>query len=313
MQDHRPVSPPDRPVSGARRRSVLHTVRALAGAVLAVGLAGCTGGAGGPSSAGATTSPGGLPAGVTVAVTQQRSDVAERQAEVQIHNGTDAAIRIGAVRLDDPRFAEPAPRVVDRTSTLAAGGTVNVRVQLPEMACDAPAGAESVATLELETGGTARTVTAPAAEVFPFLADLYRRECVAQAVTGVADIALSAFTPSAAGSAATLELSIEPKPGADAGVALTGIRETNLLTFTGVRDGALPLDVPLAGAATAQTIALPVLPSRCDPHAVQEDKRGTVFTIDVAVDGAPGQFTLAADAEMRGRILAWVTAWCGAG
>ena len=87
---------------------------------------------------------------------------------------------------------------------------------------------------------------------------------------------------------------------------LVGIRETNLLTFTGLADGALPLGIDIGAAARAtRTIPLPLLPARCDPHAVQEDKRGTVFAVDVTVDGEPGQFLLG------GRLLTWVTQWCG--
>ena len=36
-------------------------------------------------------------------------------------------------------------------------------------------------------------------------------------------------------------------------------------------------------------VDLPLVPLRCDPHAVQEDKRGTVFTLDVEVDGRTGR------------------------
>ena len=280
--------------------------------MLALALTGCSAAAapGTPPSTG-DASPTDLPAGVTVAVTQLRSDVADRQAQVQVRNGSDAPIEIGAVRLDDPRFAAPANRVVDRTSTLAPGAAVNVRVQLAGPACDAPDEATSTVTIDFATADDRGTATAPAAEVFPFLAELHRRDCVAEEVAAVADIGLSGFAPSPPGRPATLLLTIDPVPGADAELALTGIRETNLLTYTEADGGALALDVTLAGGRRdAQAIALPLLPARCDPHAVQEDKRGTVFTLDVLLDGEVGQVTLAADADLKAELLAWVTAWC---
>lgn len=285
---------------------------ALVALGLSVMLSGCVAGVSGPQSS--TPLPG-LPEGVTVAVTQQRSDVADRQAEVQIRNGTGAAIRIGDVRLDDPRFSAPATRVIDRTSTLAPGATANVRVQLPAVACagDAEA-ATSTVTIAYEVDGRAGTGTAPAAELFPFLAALHQRECVAQAVTDVADVRFGAFTPSTAGSPAALDLEIVPRAGVAGDLVLTGIRETNLLSFAGRDDGSFPLAVTTTGAdRRAQTVALPLVPARCDPHAVQEDKRGTVFTLDVVVGGDAGQFTLAADADLKAQLLAWVTRWCGYG
>ena len=289
----------------------LNTVRASAltvGLVLAVATAGCAAGTPDPGP----TDPTGLPPGVTVALTQQRSDVAARQAEVQIHNGAASPLRVGDVRLVDPRFASAATRVVDRTSTLAPDATVNIRVQLPDVVCGGGDDAASTVTIAYELDGRSHTATAPASELFPFLAELHRRDCVAQAVDAAASVTFGAFTSAGAGAPATLDLVIVPTAGADADVVLVGIRETNLLTFAGLADGALPLGVEIApGDATARTVSLPLLPARCDPHAVQEDKRGTVFPVDVTVDGEPGQFLLAAPPDLRGRLLTWVTAWCG--
>lgn len=287
-------------------------------------LAGCAAAAPGPVPSDAA---GTLPEGLTVAVTQLRSDVAERQAQVQIRNGTDETLRIGAVRLDDPRFEGGATRVVDRTSTVAAGATVNVRVQLPDAACDAD-GAHSASNaprstvtvmVDYEIDGRAATGTATADEVFPFLDALHARDCAAARVAEIAAVGWGAFTPSAAGQPAELELTVVPQSGTGT-LAITGIRETNLLSFVGVsggvgmNTGVLPLGVEVAGAdRPASTVALPLLPARCDPHAVQEDKRGTVFTLEVTVDGTPGQVALAAPPELRSRLLTWVTEWCGYG
>jgi hypothetical protein len=296
-----------------RRAAPARRVRSC-GLVLAalVLLAGCAGGGmPGPSP---THSAEALPDGVTVAVTQLRSDVADRQVQVQIHNGSDAVLTIGAVRLDDPRFDGPAPRVVDRTSRLSAGATVNVRVQLPEADCGVGDDAASTATIDYEIDGRTGTGTAGAPEVFPFLAAIHRRECVAQSVAEIADVEFGPFTPSAAGSPASLVLSIVPRNVNAGEVRFTDVRETNLLSFVGVADGALPLGAAVgADDQAAQTLTLPLVPARCDPHAVQEDKRGTVFTLDVEGDGEPGQFTLAADPDLKARLLTWVTQWCGYG
>ena len=46
---------------------------------------------------------------------------------------------------------------------------------------------------------------------------------------------------------------------------------------------------------------------------MQEDKRGTIFDLEVEIDGEPGEIELAASEELRGRMLTWVADWCGFG
>lgn len=294
--------------ASVRRARRLKSARAAAVTSAALLLGAC---APGPVASPDAT-PSTLPAGITVAVTQQRSDVADRQAEVQIHNGTADPVRVGAVRLTDPRFAAPAERVVDRTSTLAPGATVNVRIQLPDVACaaDGTDAAASTVTIAYETGGRTGSARATADELFPFLDALHRRECVAQRVGEIADVQWGGFTASASGAPAALELRIAPRGGVGT-LDILDVRETNLLTFEGVAGGVYPLRVEAHAGGDPVTVSLPVVPARCDPHAVQEDKRGTVFTLDARVDGEVEQFTLAAEPELKARLLAWVTEWCG--
>ena len=79
--------------------------------------------------------------------------------------------------------------------------------------------------------------------------------------------------------------------------------------------GAAPFVVgaEVDGFGLAQRVRVPLVPLRCDPHAVMEDKRGTIFDVTVAFDGASGVVEVAAPAEVKGEILAWVADWCGFG
>lgn len=297
---------------GSRMRNLRSCERVAAMtamAALAAGLlAGCAPGAEAPSAEASA-----LPAGVTVQLTQLRSDVASRQIEVRVTNGSDESLSIGAVSVVDERFSEPAVRVIDRSSTLAPGGVADIRVQLAAATCDTSEGEDTTVTMAYETNGEAGTATVAAPEVFPFLAALHTRECVAERVGAAVDVRFGAFDPSAAGEPAALELEITPRTDAS-GITLVAIRETNLLTFEGLENGQYRLDVGLGldlEAMSAQTITLPLLPARCDPHAVQEDKRGTVFSLRVEIDGDEGSFDLIADPDLRGRLLSWVAQWCG--
>ncbi len=290
------------------RRSVAALTLALA---LALALAGC--------SPEVTTPPtptvvAVLPDGVTVELRQSRADVAGRQASVRVTNGSDEEITIGAVTVSDPRFQEPARRLVDRASTIGPGRAVDVRVQLAEAACDVADDADATVTLQFAVDEGEGEVELAIDDTVPFVDALHARECVRQRVLGAASIDLGAFTASPAREPAALDLSIVARAGAT-DLRLIGIRETNLLTFAEIGEaGVFALDIDLATAErTLLTVPLPLQPARCDPHAVLEDKRGTVFRLLVEIDGEEGSFDLAASDELRGRLLDWVADWCDFG
>ncbi|WEK12907.1 MAG: hypothetical protein P0Y48_10580 [Candidatus Microbacterium phytovorans] len=231
-------------------------------AVLAVG---CS-----PTAEQPPASADGLPAGVTVELRQTRADVAGRQAAVAVHNGTGRSIEIGAVSVADPRFAQPATRTVARTSTVPAGATVDIRVQLTEVACDAPADATATVTLDVRDAETdAMTArTAPIVDVVPFVAALHENECLQVAAGRSAAVSLGRFTASAAGEPARLDLDVVPAPG-EGTLRIVGIHETNLLTFPGLVDAVYPLDLDQTGTdRKRQSVALPLLPARCDARGV---------------------------------------------
>lgn len=305
---------PRRPHDGpATRRPGLRHARHVAvgscGALaLAVALAACT--TAGGSAETTAASPSALPAHVTVELRQLRSDVAARWAQVMITNDGDGGLVVGPLHVDDPRFDGPAERINDRESTVRAGSTVAIPVQLPPVACASPDDASGTVTLEWSTEDASGTATAPLTDPLSFVPPLQERECRAEALAAAADVSISAFTPSPTDQPADLTLTIAPT-GAG-GAAIESIHSTNLLTWVDHPNVEYPLDIEVAAGDTAPVeVHLPMIPLRCDPHAVQEDKRGTVFNVDVELDGEPGQIQLAAIEEMRGRILTWVGEWCG--
>jgi hypothetical protein len=212
--------------------------------------------------------------------------------------------------------------IADRVSTIPAGSSVDIRVQLAPVDCDAPHEAAARVVLVLvgdsgdsgDSGGAGGTeAEAPAADPVGFLAPLHARECLQKRVTDAAAVAFTGFSPSPPGEPASLELTVAPT-GSGA-VTVVGLERTNLIDFTGQGDDELyALGVDVAAGDTAPVVVeVPIVPFRCDPHAVQEDKRGTVFDVRVELDGEPGQFELFVGDDLRGRILTWVGQWCGFG
>jgi hypothetical protein len=275
----------------------------LAAATLAFALTACT-----PQPA-ETPAKTQLPAGIQVELFQLRSDVAERGAQVRVINDSGEDLAITSLTFADDWFAEPATR--DRESTIPAGRTVDLRFALPESACeDEPDAASrtSRVTLELEGGGSA---TVDVADPLGFTTLIHEKECLRHDLARVATLEWAAFTPSSAPLPAELQLAITPAGGAES-AELVEVQTTNLLQFAD-QPTPFPLGTTETGSDAASQVSVPIVPLRCDPHAVMEDKRGTVFNVLVRVDGAEGVVEVAAPEAMRGEILRWVSDWCGFG
>ncbi len=242
------------------------------------------------------------PEGVTVAIVQQRSDVAERMAQVRVYNGSDEAFAFAAVRVDDGRFAASVDLEAD--ADLAPGRTVDLRFALPEVACDDPDELRTV-VFGLPDGGELAVDLTGAED---FTRGLHERECLMRDIERTASLAWTAFEPSAPGEPAHAMLTATPTGSGDP-VEFAGIRSTNLLRFR-PRDGEFwRLALGLDAASPVTGVEVPLVPQRCDPHVVQEDKRGTIFTIDVDLP-REGTVELAMPPELKARVLTWVAEWC---
>ena len=246
--------------------------------------------------------PPALPSGVTVLVMQQRSDVAERMAELRLHNGSDAALEITAVRLDDSRFASAV--VIEREVRLEPGATSDLRFALPEPRCE---GDEVRRTLTL-TQHDGTELTADLSSADDVTVGLHERECLLVDIERTASLAWTGFTASPPGEPAHALLTATPT-GEGEPVLLDELRATNLVRFAARAGERWRLDLALDARSVRTSIEVPLVPQRCDPHVVQEDKRGTIFTIDVAEPRA-GTVEVPMPPELKAQVLTWVAAWC---
>lgn len=255
--------------------------------------------------------PGELPAGVSVELIQLRSDVVDRAAELRLKNAGDDDLVVTRVSLTDARFETSIVR--DKRSPVSAGRTLDIRVDLPPVVCRAD-GAAGSSTLELEYEVDGRTALAEASVPDPlgFIPLLHQKECLRERLGEVAELSWAAFEPSDAGAPASLVLEITPADGTGS-ARIETVETTPLLMFD--VSGATPfaVGVEVDGSGGPQRVRVPLVPLRCDPHAVMEDKRGTIFDVTVALEGASGVVEVAAPAEIKGEILAWASDWCGFG
>lgn len=285
-------------------------LRFAAVALLALSVAGC---AASEPEAGPTEAP--LPDGVAVEFMQLRADVANRVAQVRVINESDVTLSIARLVFEDDWFDGPAVR--DRASEVPAGRTLDLTVQLPPSACEnEPAAAErtSRVLVEYSTEDGAYLSAAELPDPLDVIPALHARECLLSDLERSTAIAFTGFEPSEPGQTATLTLTLTPT--GDEASEVLAIQSTNLLALgeAGATADVYPLGVDVEPGDTDPIVLdVPLVPFRCDAHAVQEDKRGTVFTLDVATGGQTGDINVAAPEEMKGDLLAWVARWCGFG
>ncbi|SDK90868.1 hypothetical protein [Arthrobacter sp. ok362] len=331
-----------------RRRRILLRVAAAA-AVLGVAAScspGTVGGSGGSaSSETATATPTLVPTGpVTAEISQFRDNYSKQIIEIQLTNTTDAPLTVLGAELTSPLFAASIPWPA-RTGgiELPPGQTKSLPAPLPAPECSspspapsgqgtasgadagnafvslrlaAPQGAVQQGTAQQETRPPQAAATAPAADPFGVLARNNSEMCLTREAAAVAAIALASdLEVTADGRTAVLRLLMQPRAASGSGAAgaselvIDRIEETTLLAEA--PQAPWPRSLTLRAGGPLAEVRLGIRPSRCDPHAVAEDKVGTLLPLRVRVAGREGVLKIDAGSQLRGRIYDFVTKACG--
>lgn len=270
-------------------------------AVIALGLGGCT-------PVGAE-----LPAGVSVTAFQTRPDYGIRQLELKVANGSDAPLTVLAVELRSSRFSTPVR--FDRPQRVPVGSARDLPVRLSEPTClEGDPVDEVVIEFQLDDGRTG-TATRTIDETST-LERITEEDCLVVAVDEHATIAgpvEAVWTPGSRGPA-DLEFTVTPT-GAEGELMISAVRATVLLSLADGQGEAVyeqTVDLVVDGQSTSTGFLVRVLPARCDPHAIAEDKRGTFFPVDVAVaDGPSGTIDVPVSDAVRASIYDYIADWCG--
>lgn len=282
-----------------RRRTARHLGWAPAVAVLLL-CAACTDAPPGSAPSGR------LPEGIGMRVFQTRFDYAERVLEISVSNDGPSDFTLVSASFASAQFTDAA-RFTDRL-TLAPGMTRNLRVHLAQAVCAGEPTAAGTVTLRWtpDGGGTA-SASVTLRDDTGTLERIVREDCLVAAVDAVVSIGPPERLR-LEGAAAWLDLTLAPTGKAGA-VTIDRIGHTTLLAPAHGTDW--PVGLRIDSAASPRTISLELRPARCDPHAVAEDKRGTVFPLAVSPeDGPAGTYNLAVGDAVRREIYAWVSARC---
>jgi len=287
-----------------------------------------------PASGSAAASAGPGPGPLTAELNQFRDNYSKQIIEIQLTNTAAQPVTVVSARLTSPLFSagigwtspgagtEVPPgqtksfpaRLTAATCAVPAPEAARTPAAPVSPAAPSPTGAPGAA-VEVRVAGaawtTAEQVSTTAADPFGVLARNSAEICVAQAAAAVAGFR---FAPdlelSAGGTGAVLSLVISPRnqPGGGS-LTIERIDGTPLLE----EDAAAPwpAGVRVDAAGPERVLRLGIRAARCDPHAVADDKVGTLIPLRISVAGRDGVLKVDAGAQLRGRIYDFVTSSCG--
>lgn len=252
-----------------------------------------------------------LPQGIGADVLQRRTDIAEGMLAISVTNGSDAPFTLTRASYAAPRFAE-AMTWDDGERTLAPGQTLDLRVAPGALACDTTDGTGTV-TLDFvdDEGrpGNAELAPGDPFDLFPRFTD---EGCATEAVAAIADVDLARVDGDGLPRhPADLVITVEPT-GASGSFTLDEIRATPLIRMWGgdASVESLPLAVEVRGDDPPSEVRVPIVPVRCDPHALADDKVGANLPLQVSVDGTTIRVVPVIADEFRAAIHAFVTEYC---
>ena len=255
-----------------------------------------------------------LPAGVTVSVFQNRFDYSLRQLELAVQNSTSTPITVTGASFVSTRFATPATWT--RPQEIPDAATRDLKVQLTDPVCDGGTPSDTVELSFTLADGRSGTATLIPTDEQKKVDAINNEDCLGVSVAAIAAITppdQAVWTPGAH-APALVELAVTPT-GADGSFTINFAKGTVLLSLVDEASGQ-PYDMQLGqvvdAKAGASVIPLEVVPARCDPHAIEEDKRGTFFPLDIqASDGRAGRLYIAVSDEVRRSLYDFYADYCG--
>ncbi|MGO4190406.1 hypothetical protein AB4Y67_01940 [Arthrobacter sp. YAF17] len=316
--------PPTHRRPAGRTRGATQFRGAAAAAALALTVS-CSAGASpadDPSQPPATAAPATAAAPVTAEINQLRDNYSRQIIAIQLTNTTAGPVTVLGAGLTSPLYSGtiewPAtPGGIE----LPPGQTKILPAQLRAPACGIQtAGSGGGPAVRLQLAGATGTVpaaTVPAADPFGVLSRNNAEMCLAQAAAAVAVIRLEPeLEVSADGRSAVLGLAITPRstpgavnPGSTGTLTINWIEGTTLLDED--QAAPWPRSVSVNAGGAIQHFRLGIRPARCDPHAIADDKVGTLLPLRVSAGGRDGVLKIDAGAVLRGRIYDFVSAACG--
>ncbi|MDQ0863445.1 hypothetical protein [Arthrobacter globiformis] len=270
-----------------------------------------------------------MPLPVTVEVNQSRDQYGKQAIQLLLTNVSGRPMTVAAAQLASPLFRgrilwEPTGGGLE----LPPGQPKSLPARLPAPVCGPEQSAarqsatgqstaqQPVASVRYSQAGQAgvREVAPVAVDPFGVLERNNMELCLAAEAAAVADIVLDRRLDVAPDSrTAVVRLVITPKETGGAGpgegsMIIASIAGTTLIAEPA--ESPWPRNIRIVRGAPHTELRLRIRPARCDPHAVAEDKVGTLLPLNVSVGRREGQLKIAAGPALRGQVYDFVTSAC---
>jgi hypothetical protein len=259
---------------------------------------------------------------LTASINQFRDNYSKRIIEIQLTNNTADPLTVTDAELDSALFSSGISWHTPADGTvLPPRQPKSLPAQLPEPRCAETSAGTGTGSNSADARPTVRVSTRPDShgswqlpveDPFGVLARNNSEMCLEKVVGEIA-----VFQPSPElevatdGTTAVVRVLILPRPALNGQEVLSieHIDGTTLLAEDSARPW--PRGVQVSAGDPPVELRLAIRPARCDPHAVAEDKMGTLLPFRVTVGGRNGVLKVDTGDVLRHRIYDFVTAACG--
>jgi hypothetical protein len=240
----------------------------------------------GPSEPVATAAP----ADLVASIDQSRIHRVGRTVDVRLEADATEGVRVTRVEIVSSRVEGAVWTGEEDLDPVA-----QLTMELPPGGCGDETGFEVALTYTVE-GGLARNSTVPATDLYGAVGRLLDRDCAASVLAEAATLVTGELrVVGGEGPDSVLELPVTLTPtGRRDDVVVRGFEDTVLLAqahgSASAADGRTR--VRLGRGRGPVTLVLRVVPARCDPHVLAEDKVGTLVPVvveapEIAADVRP--------------------------
>lgn len=251
-----------------------------------------------------------LPDGIVMHIDQSRVERKGREVFLRVENNTARPITVEAFELTSPRLDD-----VSWTGDDEIGPTyeTDLEFDLPRGRCGTDIDAQVVLTYRVGDGELRRSSGA-ADDPYGSAALFADRDCAETTLEEAADLTVGTPEVTGEGLTSVLHVPVTLAPTGETGkVSFAGFESTVL--FRQTDDSPTDVDVPLGPGEPTTEQVMSVVPARCDPHALAEDKVGTLFGVAVRAPGLAdnASFFLPLTKEQRSAFFAFFRTHCGLG
>lgn len=222
------------------------------------------------------------PDGLTAYVDQSRTLRPTRTVFVRLVNQPERFVTVTRAEVSSERFGE-----VLWTGEKRFGNEADLEFEMPRGRCGSGSDASVTLTYRIDDGPV-RVSTTTARDRYGAIGIFLDRDCAEQRLAEAAELSLGEVRVVGEGRRSVLEVPVTLTPtGARDDVAFAGFEGTVLFRQAqGSAAAGSMRPVPLRGGEPVR-VMLRLVPTRCDPHALAEDKIGTLVPVRVDAPDLP--------------------------